>query len=222
MLAYLKNTSFLFRVFFVVLCISIIGIIWQFNKTYLTNVKASGGDVHEGIIGAPRFINPVLAQTQADMDLTRLVFSPILTIDRKGELHYVLADDIETAPDGLSYTLTLKHGVQFEDGVEVTADDVVFTVESIQDSLIKSPLATKWQGVEVEKQDEYTIVFTLARPFSDFPYNLELGVLPQHIWGTVNPQEFIFSTYNTNPIGSGPYHVKKIENKESGGLVFIV
>ena len=212
----LKKTSLLLRVFFIIFLIGVVGSIWQINDKNITTIKAQGGTIHEGIIGAPRFINPVLAQTQADIDLTRLVFSPILSIDRTGELHYILADTIETSPDGLSYTLRLKQDVFFEDGVVVSADDVVFTVESIQDSLIKSPLATKWQGVVVEKIDQHTVLFKLARPFSDFLYNLELGVLPKHIWNNVDPQEFIFNTYNTRPIGSGPYHVEDIKIKDSG------
>jgi peptide/nickel transport system substrate-binding protein len=216
MTKHIKNTSLLLRVFFLMFFVGLIGVFWQINTNFLVEIKASGGTIHEGIIGAPRFINPVLAQTQADIDLTRLVFTPILTIDRKGELHYLLADSIETAPDGLSYTLNMKRDLYFKDGVNITAHDVIFTIESIQDSLIKSPLATKWQGVSAERINQYTVTFKLARPFSDFLYNLELGILPKHIWDNIDPQEFIFSNYNTKPIGSGAYHVVDIENKETG------
>ncbi|MCA9352041.1 peptide ABC transporter substrate-binding protein [Patescibacteria group bacterium] len=210
------NTSVFVRVFFLIVIISIVGVLWHLNQNMMVTIKARGGTITEGIIGAPRFINPVLAQSQADIDLTRLVFTPILSIDRTGEVTYKLAEHIDTSPDGLTYTLHLKQGLYFEDGEVLNADDVVFTVTSIQDSLIKSPLATKWQGVEVEKIDTYTVLFKLARPFSDFLYNLELGVLPEHIWSNIDPQEFIFSNYNSHPVGSGPYTVRHITTKETG------
>jgi len=206
----------LLRVFFLALIIGILGSLWQWYQHVTVEVKAEGGSVHEGIIGAPRFINPVLAQSQADQDLTRLVFTPLVSIDRTGSVRYLLAESLETSPDGLSYTLTLKDDLSFEDGEALTANDVVFTVKAIQDSLIKSPLNARWQGVEVNKVDQRTVIFNLARPFNDFPYNLEIGILPEHIWGEVEPEAFVFNTYNTNPVGSGPYHVSSIDVADTG------
>lgn len=211
-----KNTVIFFRVFFLLFIVGLIGLLWQQNNDSRTQVKAEGGRITEGIVGAPRFINPVLAQTQTDLDLTRLIFTPILSIDRNGDTFYQIADSIDSSSDGLTYTLNIRRDIKFQDNVTMTADDIIFTIESIQDSLIKSPLETKWQGVTVEKIDQYTVLFKLARPFNDFLYNLEIGVLPKHIWGVINPQEFIFSKYNTNPIGSGPYFVDAIKESENG------
>ncbi len=211
-----KNTLVLFRVFFLLFAIGLVGILWQNNSTKNTQIKTQGGTITEGIVGAPRFINPVLAQSQADLDLTRLIFTPILSIDRNGNTFYHLAENIETSDDGLQYTLHLRNDIYFENEILLTADDVIFTIESIQDSMIKSPLQTKWQGVVAEKIDQHTVLFKLARPFNDFLYNLELGILPKHIWDNINSQEFIFSKYNTEPIGYGPYHVKSITTSEEG------
>lgn len=211
-----QNTSNLFRVFFVLFVISLLGIIFFKNQNITTEIKSYGGTLHEGAVGTPRFINPVLAQSQADHDLTRLIFTPLISISAEGDVSYNLVEDIETSKDGLVYTITLLPNVAFEDGTLMDADDVIFTIESIMDPFIKSPLAQKWQGVEVEKIDQHTLSLTLARPYADFIYNLELGVIPHHIWKDINPQEFVFSTYNTHPIGNGPYKVKNINMKESG------
>ncbi|MFT7328322.1 MAG: peptide/nickel transport system substrate-binding protein [Crocinitomicaceae bacterium] len=212
----MKNTSLLLRVFFVLIAISLLGFLWQLNQKNTTEIKASGGTLKEGIIGTPRFINPVLAQSQADLDLTRLLFTPILSIDREGEVYYGLADSLDISENKKIYTLTIKNTLSFSDGSKLNADDVIFTVKSIQDNLIKSPLNTQWQGVQIEKVNQYTITFTLDRPFSDFIYNLQIGVLPSNIWESIDAQEFIFSNYNSRPIGSGPYVIQDIDFEENG------
>jgi peptide/nickel transport system substrate-binding protein len=215
-----KTTSILLRVFFILLFVSVVGIIWQKLETFKTEIKAVGGIYKEGIIGAPRFINPVLAQSQADHDLSKLIFTPILFIDRDGSVHYEAAKTIDVSADGLDYQVNLREDIFFEDGVALTADDVYFTIISIQDAQIKSPLAQQWEGIEVEVIDTYNLNFKLARPFNDFLYNLEIGILPKHIWENINPQEFIFSIYNTEPIGSGPYRMESILKKDSGAPNF--
>ena len=211
-----KGTLLLLRIFLVIFIVGIIGFLWQENQNISIKIKTQGGNITEGIVGTPRFINPVLAQSQTDLDLTRLIFSPLLTINRNGHTYYHIAKHVEVSDNRMKYTLTIKDNIFFEDKHPLSADDVIFTIKSIQDPLIKSPLASKWQGVTAEKINQYTVVFNLVRPFSDFIYNLEIGILPKHIWSSVSPQEFIFNIYNTNPIGSGPYHIDKIQTKKNG------
>ncbi len=212
----MKNTPLLLRVFFILLAIGILGILWQVYKKNTIEIKAVGGSLREGIIGTPRFINPVLAQSQADLDLTRLLFTPLLTIDRDKNVSYKLAESVDVSEDNNVYTLTLKDNLFFSDGSQLDADDVIFTIKSIQDQLIKSPLNTEWQGVNPEKVDRFTITFTLAKPFADFIYNLQIGILPEHIWESIDAQEFIFSKYNSQPIGIGPYTVRDIIFADNG------
>lgn len=213
---FFKNTSNLFRVFFVVFIISLFGALWHGSDNISTEIKSSGGTLTEGIVGAPRFINPVLAQSQADHDLTRLLFTPLISITSDGEIYYELVKDIKVSEDKKTYTLTIKDSIYFTNGQRLTADDVLFTINTIQDPLIKSPLYTQWQGVAVEKIDNNSLSITLDQVFNDFVYNLEIGVLPKNLWKDIHPEEFIFSTYNTKPIGIGPYTVKDISFQENG------
>lgn len=210
------HSGILFRIFLALTILALAGIIWRFNKGLSVTIKSPGGSFTEGIIGAPRFINPVLAQSQSDKDMTKLIFSPLLRIDKEGKVTYILADHIDVSSDAKSYTVELKAGRYFHDKEAITADDLIFTINKIQDPLIKSPLLGRWQGVSVKKLDDMTVQFNLARPYSDFLYNLELGVLPQHIWENINEQEFIFSTYNTNPVGSGPFVITDSSQKDNG------
>ncbi len=212
----IKNTKLWIRVFFVVLIISLVGIVWQLQKGFLVTIKTEGGVFSEGIVGAPRFINPVLAQLPSDLDLTKLVFGSLLEVDTKNKIHYDIAQKIESSADGKTYTLSLKPDRYFQDGNKISADDVIFTIEKIQDPLIKSPLFNQWDGIELEKKDNLTIVFKLRQAYADFPKNLDIGILPKHIWKNIGTESFIFNTYNNKPIGSGPFMVEKINYEKSG------
>ena len=211
-----KNTKQWIRVFFVIAIISLSGIIWQWQKKTTTIVKVEGGSFTEGIIGTPRFINPVLAQSQSDKDLTQLIFGSMISKDTEGQNVFYLAESLTVSDDRKTYTLKLKDDLYFHDGQAITIDDVIFTIEKIQDPSIKSPLQNKWDGISIEKEDSLTARFILLQEYSDFENNLSLGILPKHIWEDIKSDEFIFSLYNSNPIGSGNYQVHQIHKEKTG------
>lgn len=209
-----EKTIFFF--FTIVFAISGILLLHQVSKLFLVEVPDYGGSLTEGIVGSPRFINPILASSDIDKDLTSLIYSGLLKIDTDGKLIPDLAESYVISNDGLVYTVILKDNIYFHDGIKLTADDVVFTVEKTQDPNLKSPREINWNGVNVEKINEKTISFTLKQPYSPFIQNLTLGILPQHIWKTASVEEFPFSQFNTNPIGSGPYKIDSISYTSSG------
>lgn len=185
-------------------------------KTLLIEVPASGGSFTEGIVGTPRFINPVLASSQADKDLTALVFSGLMRINANGELEGALAETYTRSEDDLVYDFTLREEARFHDGSSVTADDVVFTIARIQDPRTKSPLFVHWEGVRAEKISERTVRITLPSPYAPLLYNATVGILPKALWEGVEPEEMPFSTLNSAPIGAGPFMVKSAKRDGSG------
>ena len=206
----------LFFFFVVVFCGSGLSLLWQVNKSFLVETPDYGGSLTEGIIGSARFINPVLAISEADRDLTTLVYSGLLKVGSNGELLPDLAESYNISSDGLKYTFKLKNNIYFQDNTKVTADDVIFTIEKAQDTILKSPRKTNWDGVKVEKINDQSIVFTLRSPYSPFIQNMTLGILPKHVWTNANNEEFPFSQYNTKPIGSGPYKIDSVTYTASG------
>lgn len=214
----LKNTKPWMRVFFVLACISLVLVLWQWQKKHITTIKATGGSFSEGIKGAPRFINPVLARdkSQSEKDLTQLIFGNILNVNGDGDYIFGLGESLKISDNKKEYTLRIKNNLVFHDGIPITIDDVIFTIQKIQDPLIKSPLSPKWEGTEMEKKDDYTMVFKLIEPFSDFDKSLSIGILPKHIWENISYEEFIFSYYNTQPIGSGDYALDTIKYQKTG------
>jgi peptide/nickel transport system substrate-binding protein len=206
----------LFAFIGLIFVISGITLIYQINKAFLVEVPDYGGSITEGIVGSPRFINPILAISDADRDLTSLVYSGLMKATPEGGLVPDLAKDYQISDDGLAYTFTLKDTAVFHDGSPITADDVEFTIQKAQDALLKSPRRSNWDSVKVEKIDDYSIRFTLKQAYSPFIQNTTIGILPKHIWKNVDNESFPFSTFNTKPVGSGPYTINSISTNNSG------
>lgn len=203
--------------FFAALCVvSSIGLLYILNASLLIAAPARGGSLTEGLLGSPRFVNPVLALSDADRDLTALAYSGLLRATPEGGYEPDLASDYSVSDDGRVYTFTMRQGATFHDGKPVTADDVVYTVQKIQDPALKSPLRANWDGVIAEAPDERTVRFTLKSAYAPFIKNLTLGILPKALWGGVSDEEFSFSELNSSPVGSGPYRVEGITRTASG------
>ncbi|KKU81767.1 MAG: Extracellular solute-binding protein family 5 [Parcubacteria group bacterium GW2011_GWA1_47_8] len=186
------------------------------NNFILVEIEAKGGSFTEGIVGSPRFINPILALSDADRDMSSLVYSGLLKADPDSGLVEDLTEGYTVSEDGLSYDFTIREDSVFHDGAKVTADDVVFTVLKAQDPVIKSPRLASWDGVKVEAVDERHVRFILPRPYAPFLENATLGILPKHLWQGVDAEQFPFSELNVSPVGSGPYKIKKVERNSSG------
>ena len=182
-------------------------------------VPAVGGTYREGLLKPPRTINPLYAFTNdTDRDIAKLVFSRLVTYDGGGNPILDLAENYEVSSDGKIYTVALKKNAFWHDGKKVTADDVIFTVKTIQNPAYKSPLIANWQGVQIEKVDEYAIRFTLRAPYSPFLENLTVGILPKHLWEGVQPEQAVLHELNTKPVGSGPYRFDGFIQERDGSI----
>ena len=205
-----------FWIIITALVLSSFAVFTQVNRETTTQIPVRGGSVSEGVIGAPRFINPLLALSDTDRDLTELIYTGLLRPGPSGILIPDLAERYSISEDGKEYRFVLRDDARFHDGVPITADDVIFTVETAQDNAIKSPRRADWDGVRVEKINDRELKFILQRPYAPFLENTTIGILPRHIWVNVSPQEFAFSNFNVQPIGSGPFKLKKISYNASG------
>jgi len=179
-----------------------------------------GGSFSEGVLGEPRLINPLLAQANdADRDLTSLIYSGLMKYNEEGKLVPDLAKSHpEISSDGLTYTVYLKENAFWHDGTKLTADDIVFTIQAAQNPDYVSPQRVSWQGVDVEKINDYTVRFKLKNKYAQFSNNLTIGILPKHLWQYVKPINFSLSELNVKPIGSGPYKFEKLRKDRSGRI----
>jgi peptide/nickel transport system substrate-binding protein len=210
-----KREWHVFLVLGIVLLVSTLAILQTINKSFMVEVPMPGGNISEGIVGSPRFVNPVLAFSDTDRDLVALTYSGLMRKSSDGTLIPDLAQKYEMSDDGLTYVFTLKDNLYFHDKTKVTVDDIIFTINTARDPLLKSPRKADWDGVLVEKINEKTIKFTLQQPYASFLENTTLGILPAHIW---NGSPVELNDANINPVGSGPYYVSS-SVKESSGII---
>ncbi|OGY91959.1 MAG: hypothetical protein A3B31_00060 [Candidatus Komeilibacteria bacterium RIFCSPLOWO2_01_FULL_53_11] len=184
-----------------------------------TAAPKSGGSYMEGLIGVPRFINPLLASSNdTDRDISSLVFAGLFRIDHTGGLVPDMADSISVSEDQKVYTIALKENLTWHDGEPISADDIVYTIHAIQDPALKSPLRITFTGIEIAPIDRKTIMFTLQRPFPSFLSALTVGILPEHIWYSIPTAQAHLAEYNIKPIGSGKYKFKSL-TKDSTGVI---
>jgi peptide/nickel transport system substrate-binding protein len=203
----------------VVLCVCIgsgFFMLAEASATQSVVIPARGGELNEGIVGSPRFVNPVLALTRADQDMTALIYSGLLKLNEQGELVPDIAESVTVSSGALTYNVVLRQDIRFHDGENLNADDVLFTIALIQDANLKSPLRGNFDDVLVEKIGEYELNFVLQEPYAPFIENLTTGILPKHEWVNLTIDQIPFSQHNSHPIGSGPYEIDTIKRNDSG------
>lgn len=187
------------------------------NAYFAQTVSAPGGSLTEGVIGSPRFINPLLAVSDADRDLVALVYSGLMRINpANNQAEPDLAERVEISEDGLTYTFILRDSLRWHDGTVLTANDVAFTITSAQDPLLKSPKRAAWDGVRVEVIDNRTLVLHLKQAYPSLLENATMGLLPKHIWSQLDSESFGLNQFNTESIGSGPYQIREIKKNALG------
>lgn len=202
-----------------VIFVSVAALIYNFYTGATVAVPQTGGKYIEGILGQPRFINPILAQTNdADRDLSQIIYSSLFKYDGRGNLIPDLTESYKISEDGLTYEISLKRNVLWHDQEPLNADDIIFTITTIQNPEYRSPLWNNWQGVKVEKIDEYTVSFKLNNVYAPFLHNLTVGIMPRHLWAGISAQNFALAEYNLKPIGSGPYQFKKLSQNKDGNI----
>lgn len=178
-----------------------------------------GGNYTEGMVGSPRFINPIYAQgSDVDRSLVEIIFSGLMKYSDSGQIVPDLANNLEIKEDGKIYEAFLKDSLYWHDGQPLTADDVVFTFKTIQLADYKSPLRGNYLGVEVEKIEENGVRFKLKEAYPGFLERLTFKIMPKHIWENISPQNFLLTNYNLRPVGSGPYKFKSLKQDGSNKI----
>jgi len=204
-----EKIAFLCASLIVVLCGAVMLAVSLYRSTSV--VPARGGDYTEGVVGQPVSINPILATTEADKLLIRLLFSNVPDV----------ADKIETEKSGRVWQVALKENVFWSDGRKLTSDDIVFTIQKIQDPQTQSPLFQSWQGVAVNRLSELKLQFNLVAPYPFFEENLRgLYILPKHLFADTPAPNWKLSDYNLKPVGSGPYVFSSYEKQPNGFITY--
>ncbi len=205
----------------IALIVVVAGALLSVYRWYISQTNAigiAGGVYKEGIVGEPKFINPLYNQTtDADRDISALVFSGLMRVDANYQVVTDLAESYDISSDKKTYTFHLRKGVKWHDGETFSADDVIFTVGAIQDQNYASPLRPSLKGITVSKVDDNTVKFVLPSAFAPFLTTLTFGILPAHIWQSVPATNATVVEENHKPIGTGPFKFSELKKDKSAG-----
>lgn len=167
-----------------------------------------GGTYIEGIAGAPNIVNPLFDQfNPVDRDLSALLFNGLARADERGVIQPDLAKSWDISPDGLIYTFTLRSDVKWSDGAPFSADDVMYTIQTIQSSDYPglTDIASLWRSVAVTQVNPTTVRMQLSEPFAPFLEYTTIGLLPAHLLQDVSAADLPTAPFSRQPIGTGPF-----------------
>ncbi len=187
------------------------------QSSYQVVAPVPGGTYAEGMLGPINTLNPLYATTDAELSAERLIFSSLFDYDQTGHLRDDIATGYSVDHTGKVYTISLRRDAQWQDGTNVTAEDVVYTVNTMKDPNARSIMRATWTGIDVKALDEHTVQFTLPVANSPFPFALTFAILPEHILSSVNAGMLRESAFSLSPIGSGPFRLKLLQTVGVGG-----
>ena len=179
---------------------------------YLVSKPVPGGAYVEGELGTFTNANPLFATTAVDSSVSRLLFASLFKYDQNHNLVGDLADHWTVDDRGVTYTVSLKHDLKWQDDYPLTANDVDFTYKTIQNPDVKSPLFGSWRGITVTVKNPWTIEFVLPSALGSFPYSMTNGIIPKHLLSTTPATQLRSVSFNTvSPVGAGPFKWSAIE-----------
>ncbi len=194
-------------IFSLLILISIIGLSIMFILNNTEIKPAQGGIIKIGLVGQPKNLEPVLAQTDIDQNLTRILFSDLSSLTSK----------IEPNESYQNWTIRLKENLFWSDGKKITSDDVIFTINKIKEAENNSPLYNFWKNISAQRTSELELILKFPEKYSFTPEIISnFFILPKHIFADVPVSNWQLSDYNLKPISNGPYKFKSINILKNG------
>ena len=181
-------------------------LMWN-QQGYQMKTAAENGIYAEAALGPVETLNPLFANSSAELSASYLMFSRLLNYDRTGHLNYDLATNIRVNDTNTVYLINIRPDVKWHDGVKLTAKDIAFTVGLMKDPNTRT-VFSGWSDIGVKAIDDTTIEFTLKSAFAPFLHALVFPIIPQHLLKGVTPLSIRENNFSQNPIGSGPFKFK--------------
>ena len=158
----------------------------------------AGGDTNTITVGTTQDIDsmdPATAESAATREILFNVYDGLVKPDTEGNHQPAVASDWTISPDGSVYSFTLRKGVKFHDGTDVTAEDVKYSIERYRDSKTGGSLVSAFEAVDhVDIVDDTHVDVVLSEPNTDFLAYFMIGITPAHV-----------DDLDANPVGCGPY-----------------
>ena len=186
-------------------------LMWN-QQNYRTTTASLNGIYAEAVLGPVDTLNPLYASSSAELSASQLIFSKLFTYDTSGHIADDLATGMTIDSTGRVYTVKLRTGVKWQDGIAFSAQDVAFTFGLIKNPSVRSTI-TGWNDITVAAIDDNTVQFTVPAVYAAFPQALAgVPILPEHILSKVPPNTLRENDFSQAPIGTGPFKLQLIQD----------
>ena len=156
-------------------------------------------------------MNPILSNNQNVQDISRLIYEPMLSITEDYKIEKCLAKEWINLSD-TAYVIVLKEGIKWQNGEEITATDVKYTIEQIQNIGGNSIYYENVKNiVNVEILSTYNIKITIDKKIPFFEYNLTFPIMSAKYYDN---GDMASSDKNNNAPGTGMYSIGNITSTE--------
>lgn len=205
----------------IVLIIVFVGIGIVSSSDALSLARRQDKVLIEGVImgeGNLSRINPLLpTNNQLEIDLAQLMYFPLVRVGPEGVVIPILAqswEEIDT--EGKEYKFHLRNDVLWHDGEQFDADDVMasFSVLKLLEADVRTKYTSLASGLEIVKEDNYTLTFKLKNRIPTFFEDISIGILPEHILRDVSISTFSWAKFNLHPVGTGPFKLTALSDKK--------
>lgn len=161
------------------------------------------------VAGGPDNLDPALTRSVRDWSILHAMYDSILDLSESGELRPLAASSFETVDDR-TYEVVLREGLVFHDGSPVTSEAIARSIEWVQQS--EGPAAGNFGVIEnVEIVDDLTTLIHTVEPAPWLPSQLA-------VWMVLFPEGMTTESFQTAPVGSGPY---RFLSQEAGGQIVL-
>ena len=170
---------------------------------------AHGDRIIFGVIGEASNLISYLATDSASREVSSQIFVSPLRYNKDLQLEPYAASSYEALEGGKLLRFTLRPGILWEDGVELTADDVEFTYKAVIDPATASPYAEDFLAVRsFTKTGRYSFEVRYAKYYARALASWTADILPRHI---LEGQNLRTSSFARRPTGAGPFRLSRWE-----------
>lgn len=182
----------------------------KFLLLLLQSVWLIASTLHLSASSNPSRLNPLIATDSASSSISGFLFNALVKYDESGQK---IIGDLAESYRFVTPTLIefkLRHGVKWHDGRAFTAADVLFTYNLIKAPTTITPYASDFRVIKnVQVIDDYTLRVVYEKPYFKALEIWMMGIVPEHV--LKNEKDIMSSSFNTAPIGTGPYILKQLE-----------
>ena len=158
-------------------------------------------------------INPILSQNKDVINISKLIFQPLIELDENYKIQFKLAKECVKI-EGKKYIIKLNNNIQWQDGQIFTAKDVEYTINEIKkiESSIYYDEAKNIENIEII--DDYTLKINLKNIDNFLKYHLTFPILANHIYENED-----LKTSNIIPLGTGCFKIKQLDSKDTSKII---